>query len=214
MDCFSWFPDWSGQTCIIVAGGPSAKDAPLDQCRGRARVLVVNNGIDLCPWADAVYAADCQWWQVRKGCRDFRGLRVTQSDQAEKMYAGIRRVNLLRTRQIVRSPKGTIAAGSNDRGAHANSGFQAVNLAVQFGAGRIVLVGYDMTLAHGVHWHGRHEGPLRNPNEAGIAVWRQNLDHAAEYLSVIGIEVLNASAISALVNYPKVDLLEAVREAA
>lgn len=211
-DEFKWFPDWSHETCIIVAGGPSAKDAPLADCKGKARVMVVNNGIDLCPWADAVYAADAEWWEVRRGCRTFRGLRVTQSDQAEKMYSGIKRVNLMRTRQIVRSPKGTIAAGSNDRGQHANSGFQALNLAVQFGAKRIVLVGYDMTLNHGLHWHGAHKGPLKNPHPDGVAVWRRNLDAAAEYLNVIGVAVLNASPVSALENYPKVDLLDALQE--
>lgn len=205
-DGFEWFPDWHNDTCIIVAGGPSASEAPLAACRGLSRVIVINEGYRLAPWADAVYAADVAWWQNKKGLKEFRGLRVTQSDQVQKMYGGIRRVNLRRTRQIIRSPRGTIAAGSDDRGRYANSGFQALNLAVQFGARRIILVGYDMTLECGEHWHGRHEAPLNNPNPDGIAVWRRNLDLAAEYLAVIGVEVLNASKISALEAYPKVDL--------
>lgn len=205
-----WYPDWSGQTCVLVGGGPSAGDAPLDKARGRARVLVVNEGYRLAPWADVLYAADAPWWQSKRGCREFGGLRVSQSDQAAKMYPGIREVRLRRVGQIIRKPKGWLGAGSNDRGTGAHSGFQALNLAVQFGARKIVLVGYDMTVAHGHHWHGRHEGGLNNPTEAGAARWRAVVDRQAPYLEAIGVEVVNASPISALENYPKMTLEQAL----
>jgi hypothetical protein len=205
---FDWFPNWTGQTCVVVAGGPSAKDAPLDLVKDRARCVVINEGYRLAPWADALYAADAGWWERKKGCREFRGLRVSQSDQAAKMYRGIRQVNLIRVGQIVRKPKGTIGAGSDNRGTGANSGFQALNLAFQFGVSRLVMVGFDMTVAHGVHWHGRHTG--NNPTETGIARWRAVLDRQAAYFAAVGVEIINASPFSALVNYPKMTLEQAL----
>jgi len=92
-----------------------------------------------------------------------------------------------------------------------NSGFQAVNLAIQFGASRIVLVGFDASLQHGVHWHGRHPSPLVNPGQAAVDRWRLLLDQQAPLLDRLGIEVVNASRHSALAAYPRMDLLEALK---
>ena len=207
---FDWFPDWSRDICILIAGGPSAKDAPLDRVRGHARVLVVNEGYRLAPWADALYAADAHWWEKKGGCKEFKGLRISQSDQAAKMYGGIREVGLIRVGGIVTNPKGALGAGSDGNGTGANSGFQALNLAVQFGARKIVLVGYDMTIDHGVHWHGPHERGLNNPTSHGIARWRRVLDTAAKQLDALNVKVINASAISALTAFPKMGLEQAL----
>jgi len=200
-----WFPDWSRDTAVVVASGPSAKGVPLDLARGRARVIAINESWRLAPWADVLYAADHQWWQKGKGFPEFRGLRVAQGDAAPKMYRGIKQVGLVRTGQIVREPKGILAAGSDREGRGANSGFQALNLAVQFGAKKIILVGYDMRVDLGFHWHGRHPDGMNNPNKGGIARWAKVLDRASRYLRVLGVEVLNASAVSALRAYPKIN---------
>lgn len=207
---FDWFPDWRDEVAIVVAGGPSAKDTPLDLAKGKARFLVINEGYRLAPWADVLYAADAHWWEKKRGCREFRGLRVSQSDQAAKMYPGIREVNLRRVGQIVRSPAGTLGAGSDDRGTGANSGFQALNLVFQFGAAKIVLVGYDMRIDLGLHWHGPHEAGLNNPSENGIARWRAVLDRQAAYFEAVGVTVINTSPDSALRNYPKMTLEQAL----
>lgn len=90
-----------------------------------------------------------------------------------------------------------------------NSGFHCLNLAVQFMAAKIIMVGYDMTIAHGVHWHGRHEG-LNNPTERNVLRWRRCIDDAAEIIAALGIRCINASQISALENYPKLSLEEAL----
>lgn len=91
-----------------------------------------------------------------------------------------------------------------------NSGFHALNLAVQFGAAKIILLGFDMTIAHGVHWHGKHPAGMNNPNERNVARWRRCIDAAAAPIAAMGIKVINASAISALANYPKMSLQEAL----
>lgn len=207
---FDWFPDWTGQTCIVVGGGPSAATAGLEQAKGKARCIVINEGYRLAPWADALYAADSQWWSLKMGCRDFRGLHISQSDEAAKRFNWIKLVRLIRKDRVVCGPKGLIAAGSNDRGLGANSGFQALNLAVQFGAKKIILVGYDMTAKNGVHWHGRHPDGLNNPSAGSLSRWRDAIDGNAEFLKSLGITVINASPVSELKNYPKMTLEQAI----
>jgi hypothetical protein len=90
-----------------------------------------------------------------------------------------------------------------------NSGFQALNLAAQFGARRIVLIGYDFT---GPHWHPNHAKPLANPHEEAMARWRGHLDAAAPLYKAWGVEVLNASPVSRLKAYPRVSIEDALRE--
>ena len=91
-----------------------------------------------------------------------------------------------------------------------NSGFGALNLAVQFGAARIVLVGFDMRLDKGVHWHGLHKGGLSNPNAKNVERWRRVIDEAAPLLKALDIAVVNTSPVSALAAYPKMTFAEAI----
>lgn len=52
-----------------------------------------------------------------------------------------------------------------------NSGYQAVALAVHFGAAQIVLLGYDMqNQGRQSHWHGNHQR-LGNPMAAKFPAW-------------------------------------------
>lgn len=86
-----------------------------------------------------------------------------------------------------------------------------MNLAVQWGARRILLVGFDMNLKRGAHWHGRHPAGLNNPRQANVDMWRRVLDDQAPILHNLGVEVLNCSMSSDLTAYRKVPFLEAVQ---
>lgn len=92
-----------------------------------------------------------------------------------------------------------------------NSGGQALNLAVQCGVAKIIMVGFDMRLDHGVHWHGKHGRGLNNPSELNLAKWRRGLDGLAPRFAELGVSVVNASAVSALEVYPKMSLAEALQ---
>jgi hypothetical protein len=67
-----------------------------------------------------------------------------------------------------------------------------------------------MRIDRGLHWHGKHEGGLNNPNNGNVKRWRNCIDGAADTLRSLGITVINASPVSALRNYPKMDLMEAL----
>lgn len=81
---------------------------------------------------------------------------------------------------------------------------------MQFGCRNIVLVGYDMHDRDGIHWHGKHDGNLRNPTRTSLARWRGVIDAQAEPLGRMGVRVLNASPNSALTAYPKMTFTEAL----
>lgn len=202
----AWFPDWSGQTCVIVASGPSAATAEIEQARGRARVIAVNQSWRLAPWADALYGCDFNWWHLNKGVPEFDGLKISQDAKCTKHFRDVRIIECDRAydRKEELLPRGLTGWGGN-------SGFQAVSIAAQFGPPKkIILVGFDMTLDGGIHWHGKHPKGLNNPQPQHVHRWREVLDAAAPTLSSIGVTVVNASMISALKAYPKMPLEEAL----
>jgi hypothetical protein len=141
---------------------------------------------------------------------EFSGLKLTQDAGAAVAFRDVHKIELRRKcADILVDAPGLIASGSPSGGG--NSGFQALNIAVQFGATRIVLVGFDMRLDRGLHWHGRHPQGLNNPHEPSIMAWRRALDAAAPTFAALGITVLNASPVSALTAYPVVPLEDSIR---
>lgn len=93
-------------------------------------------------------------------------------------------------------------------GAGGSSCFQALNLAIQFGARRIALVGCDARIDLGKHWHADHAGELRNPHQTTADLWVKSFDDAADELEALGVEVTNCSPVSALTKFPKGTLIE------
>lgn len=135
-------------------------------------------------------------------------MKITADETAFRDY-GLALVKLTRGHdQILTDEPGVLGWGGN-------GGFHALNLAVQFGARRIILVGYDLHIPGGrrdqVHWHGAHGRGLNNPAPSILAKWRATFDAAAPRLKALGVEVLNASPASALTAYPKVSLEEALK---
>jgi hypothetical protein len=201
------WPNWSGETAVIVATGPSASLAPLDEVRGLVKVIAVKVSWRLCPWADGLYGIDRSWWVAHRGVPEFSGRKFSPSPSVCNVYRDVTLVHLKTRAEILTTTIGVLGCGLPTGGGH--SGFQALNLAVQFGAKRIVLVGFDMTLNHGAHWHNDNRGEV--PAEKGrVNSWRESMDGCAGQIERLGVEVINASAISALRNYRKAGLLEAV----
>lgn len=176
--------------------------------RGRAKVIAIKESVDLCPWADAVYGCDAAWWRFRRGLPEFSGFKITWSGNHLDEYPDLARVKIAPGRKdkfgdgLIRTP-GTVGGGGN-------SGFQALNLAVQFGAARIILIGFDM-VEGGKHWYGRNHWPMsNNPDKTNFKRWIGALEGAAPMLKAWGVTVLNASPSSALKSYPVVTIEQAL----
>lgn len=154
-----------------------------------------------------VYGCDKPWWEYRKGLPDFKGHKVTWSGHGLE-YPGMRRIEIVKAgakySQAVEMGKVGVVGGGG------NSGFQAMNLAIQFGARRILLVGFDMTAATGgLHWYGRNAWKdANNPHDTTFAGWVAAFNAAVPTLDEIGVEVFNASPHSALQCFPKVTVAD------
>lgn len=194
-------PRWDGECVAIVASGESAKAVGVEALRDRIHVIAINNSIELCPWADMIYACDVNWWRLHRGAPDFKGLKVTQDKIAKTMYSDLIRIDVPANADDIKTEIGTVGAGGN-------SGFQALNLAVQLGATGIALVGIDCI---GDHWHGRHLPPCTNPSESNFIRWRKAFDGAQQKLIAMGVDVVNCSPISTIKAYPKMTIEQMLR---
>lgn len=134
-----------------------------------------------------------------QGASSFGGLKISQDGHKPKPAWGLKLITIDKhCDRLLFNRLGEIGEGGN-------GGFHALNLAVQFGARRIVLVGYDMRVDLGVNWHGEHGHGLPNPGAPNVIRWRKVLDAQASLLTNMGVEVLNASPVSTLTAFPKVD---------
>lgn len=207
-------PDWSDQIAVVIASGPSATHAGIEQLRERTdiRAVCVNDSWRLAPWGDVLYATDWQWWHAHyQASTAFAGVRLSSTrKRIARDFPGVSEVPVAlvgddRRPTFILEPKGLIGSGGN-------SGFQAMNIALQTGARRLIMVGFDMTLSGGSHWHGDHKNGLGNPRADLMEKWRNVLDGQARRLQDRGIDVINASPVSALKNYRKATIKEALEQ--
>jgi hypothetical protein len=164
-------------------------------------VVAVNDAYKRLPGAAVLYACDAVWWRERAGAREFAGEcwssigrpgRFRDNDKTrEQQQYGLRLIYGQDGRGFSVDPE-CIHYGSN-------SGFQAVNLALLFGARRIMLLGFDM---QGSHFFGAHKLPLRNTHS--YVNFIRAFDEAAKRLPP-GVEIINASPSSALKCFPRLE---------
>lgn len=192
---------WS--RAIVAAPGPSLTPAVAAACPGGWPVIAVNDAYRRFPGATVLYACDAAWWEVHGGAADFKGEKWSCHDAGgnDKSDAQARwGLNLVLGRHGVgfSTDPAVIHYGSN-------SGFQAINLAMLWGASAIVLVGFDMTRGH---FFGNHPAPLVNNKD--YARFIPEFEAAAARLPA-GVRVLNATPGSALTCFPAVDLEDALQ---
>jgi hypothetical protein len=205
------YPYWQDMTAIVAATGPSLTEAVAERCRqahdadDSVAVLAVNDAWRLMPWADALYACDAAWWTIHNGT-DFTGDKWSShhpngNDKIElaKRY-GLQLVAGKCDKRFSADP-GRIHYGGN-------SGFQAVNLALLFGARRIILVGFNLQPVGGkVHFFGDHPAGLRQ--QARYERFLPAFSEAAKRLPA-GVEIINATPASALKAFPAMTLDDAL----
>lgn len=190
---------YPGGTVLCVASGPSLTQADVDYCQGRVDMAIaVNTSYQRVPWATALYAADAHWWDWHKGVPAFGGLRYSVSSEAAKWGVSILRNTGADGLEM--SPDG-LKTGRN-------GGYQALNLAIHFGATRILLLGYDLQLGDQQkgHWHPDH--PHGRPSPFGVFL--DKFKTLVGPLANLGIDVVNCTPRSALTCFPRQSLREAL----
>lgn len=203
---------WPGSTVVCMASGPSLTPEDVAYVRGKARVIVTNRTYQMAPWADVHYGADAKFWKwmangdmgMKDGpeqLRTFAGLRYSLEREAAKF--GVSILQFTGESGLELRPF-ALRTG-------ANSGYQAINLAVLLGAVRIILLGYDMHDGpHGkTHWH----SPYKYPSRHQYAKYLRLFPTLVEPLNAAGVEVVNCTPGSSIHCFPKKSLRDVLQEA-
>lgn len=196
---------WEGETVAIIAGGPSLTAAQVAACRGRCRLLGVNDAYRLAPDLDALYACDGKWWEAHHGVPSFAGPKFTQDKAAAARW----RLTWVESRKA-----DGLSADPRQIHSGRNSGYQAINLAVHLGAARILLLGFDMRRAADGrrHWFGRHPGGLEK--DSPYQDWIKAFRTLPPDLAAAGVTVINCTPGSALDAFPAMRLEDALARVA
>lgn len=210
---------WPGSTVVILGNGPSLTAADVAYCRGRAKVIAVNDTIALAPWADLLYASDARWWQRHHGMRvdhvdKHTGLQYRAYDGPR--YSLLHGVSSALQGEISATWQIGLIWRSGEEGLDLNpgkvctgrhSGYTAINVAVHLGAIRVVLLGFDVSrdAQERDHWFAE---PSRIPSQ--YAEWQRCWPSIVAPLKAAGVEVINCSRRTALKVFPCRPLEEAL----
>lgn len=191
---------WPGATIALIAPGPSLTGRDVKLISAAAdRMIAVGDAYRLAWRADVLYHADEKWWEHHEGAPGFAGERWAPDERG--FSAGVLMPSRaiaaygLRAVRVQRRPGLSLDAAFVHSG-H-NSGFQALNLAVLFGAARILLLGFDMM---GTHFFGPHPKALRQRRD--YAPFIAAFEAAAPQLRALCIEVVNCTRETALTCFP------------
>lgn len=191
-----WTPGeiWKGRTAFILGGGSSVND---EHCLGqvpRETLISTNYGLLKRPdaaielWADNTFMV-----QALGLLRAFQGILVTREDNATPA-----REALGSYVKFVTQIDGALSIEPG-RLCGKLSGHLAINLALQLGAQRVVLIGFDA--GEGGNFHSRYTEPVRHD---GYVEWNDmmsDLSHAAPK-RYPGTEIFNCSTKDRLRCFP------------
>lgn len=177
-------------TVIICASGPSLTTADCGTAKASGfPVIAVNSSWRAIPDCTYIYAGDLAWWELNVPSLPESPERWTCNFRAHKRFG----LSLFET-----DTTGTF-----------NSGQRAILLAQHLGAIRIILLGYDCSIADGSHWHGDHT-LLDNPTAANAARWHGEFERVAGEMAG-QVEIINCSRKTALTCFSRMPLADALR---
>lgn len=194
---------WYGQTVVVAGSGPGLTEDVAARCQHHS-TIAVNDAYLLMQHAQVLYAADSDWWDHHAGVRAFKGERWSVLETYDPML--YRRKLFISNKYHVKLVGGSGGTAFSPDPQYvtygSNSGFQAINLAMHFGAVRIVLVGFNM---NGDHFFGKHPPPLRNSDPGAF------IKYFAEAAALGGhTEIINATPNTELKCFPMMSLDEAL----
>jgi len=194
---------YEDKTFVLVASGPSLTQEQVDQCRGKAQIVVINDNYKIAPFADHLYACDQTWWLWHEDDPEllaFKGKKWTQtSSWDDEIRKRIRKKHDLTFIQSKAEPG--LSTDPNIIHQGSNSGYQAINLAYHLGAKKILLIGYDMQRTNDkAHWFGDH------PDKG-----QTNYSKFTKYYNTLAkqdldVEIINCTTQTALTCFPRKEL--------
>lgn len=201
-----WEPDRSfeGLTVTLIGGGPSHADIDLEVLRGN-RFIAINSGCrkvrPIATAEDLLYFSDNSWNERRPELAlDWPGPVVTANRNAKaRLGDAVRRVDVnAMCERLQAFPDHALAS----------SGHGAACLAIAMGAKRLVLIGFEGQIIGG-RSHG-HDDYVQHDIPAYAERFVPGWTGLAPVFRRFGIEVVNATPISAITEFPRLSLAEAL----
>lgn len=225
-----WKPPmmWEGGRCFIIGGGPSITDQfgiPSDivrEVKEKTRplsdyspymkkihsehVIGVNAAFMLGGWVEVAFFGDSGFFlKYRKKLSEYKGIKVGCTPKVN--YTQYRNDDIKYMPRDRSKPMG-ISRHKGNVSWNKNSGAAAISLAVQFGVKQIILLGFDMKIIDSQHWHNEYgrSGPPRDAKRLPFHRHLLGFPQIAKDAKKIGVEILNASPDSAIMDFKKIDL--------
>ena len=195
---------WNGETAVVLGGGPSLKTLDLALLKGK-RVVAVNCAYKLGDF-DAVFFGDTQFAErYGKDLESWPGLKVTRRDE----YLSWPWIHVVQELNVPNKRNGW---PENVHGISINPGYicwnkssgaTAINLATLLGAGRIVLVGFDMhTVCDKHNWHEFYPDNDAQAHTNDYGIFLGPFGEIQRDLHTLGIDCINATPGSSLTLFP------------
>ena len=162
--------NWEGKDISIIGGGHSLKSFNFESIRGKCNIGIneaFRLGEEIAP---IVFFGDFQWWNRRKWELEekYKGILVTTA----KLLEGVKFPRMFVVPSISYGmERGKIAWNFN-------SGAAALNLALELGAKRVFLLGFDLGASPEgeTHWHDYY---TNKPTEAHFERFKRGFEYVA-----------------------------------
>ena len=193
---------------VVNGAKPPSAYSPYMSGIHKKHVIGINVAYLIGDWIDAVFFGDMNFFlQHKDRLAQFPGLKVSCHPNIEK-YNWVKYLarDVRHVRGISDNPK--MVSWNN------NSGSAAISMAVNAGAKRIILVGFDMKLngSSHQHWHDLYgRGPIEDMRKKMKLPFERHLrgfPEIARDAKRRQVEIINASPDSAIGDFPKVSLKE------
>ncbi len=210
---------WQDCTAFIIGGGPSLKGFDFSPIHNM-NVIGCNDAYNLGDWVDVCYFGDIRWFEIHwkewvwytrddktPGLQQYGGLiaccneKFLNKDGSPKY----KRVKVLkRFAQGINTLPGCVAWNNC-------TGGSAINLAINLGCNRVVLLGYDMKL--GPQGEGNFHINLKDsPKPSSFERFMRGFNEIKPAAEMLGVEIINCGPDSDLDLWPHRPLKEIIKE--
>lgn len=133
---------YEGETCVVIATGPSLNKEQVDYVKGKARVITINNAYQIAPFTDIQVACNDDWWEhywkEDKVLRELKADKWTRYKHLAWEYS-INYIDSIEKQGLSYDP--SLVHINN------GSGPMAINFATLYGFKKLLLLGHDMKFA-------------------------------------------------------------------
>ena len=197
---------------VIEGSLPPSAYSPYMSFLHDKHVIGINVAYMIGDWIDMLFFGDKGFFLThQQGIANFKGIRVSCTPEMS---------NYTWVKYLARDTKKVKGISDNPKMVswNHNSGSAAISVAANAGAKRIILLGFDMTLGStkNQHWHDVYKrGQITTEKKIKALPFERHLrgfSAIAHDAKRRGIEIINASPDSAIVEFRKVSVRELIEQ--